>query len=204
MDAKHKYNRAVRKLRNEKQRQRNRLIRANLKRYRDEQPVIDVERQLAGKLVDTKVMETLEHKSFMPPEHLIMVDAILSMPGATIEAEYQRRINAINAMAEFCRMEEGRPTPRPTQSRRRPVPDGDDPCPPAKRQRRNCHSKYNFLCLIVSFPIYSVPSLSLDCTRLQAQQNVHIPTNKELGQTWGGRNPHKTSPHFPACCRHKV
>ncbi|EDN04835.1 conserved hypothetical protein [Histoplasma mississippiense (nom. inval.)] len=137
MDAKHKYNRAVRELRNEKQRQRNRLIRANLKRYRDEQPVIDVERQLAGKLVDTKVMETLEHKSFMPPEHLIMVDAILSMPGATVEAEYQRRINAINAMAAFCRIEEGRPTLRPTPSRRRAVPDGDDPCPPAKRQRRS-------------------------------------------------------------------
>ncbi|OJD26938.1 hypothetical protein ACJ73_01660 [Blastomyces percursus] len=135
MDAKHKYNRAVRELRNEKQRQRNRLIRANLKRYRDEQPVIDVERQLAGKLVDTKVMETLEHKSFMSPEHLIMVDAVLSMPGATIEAEYQRRINAINAMAAFCRMEEGRPTPRPTQSRHQPVPDDDDPYPPTKRQR---------------------------------------------------------------------
>ncbi|OJD27056.1 hypothetical protein ACJ73_01562 [Blastomyces percursus] len=136
MDAKHKYSRAVRELRNEKQRQRNRLVRANLKRYRDEQSVIDLEQQLAGKLVDTKVMETLEHEGFMPSEHLIMVDAILSMPGATIEAEYQRRINAINGMTAFCAVEEGQPTPRLTQSCRRPVPDGGDPCPPAKRQRR--------------------------------------------------------------------
>ncbi|KMU77075.1 hypothetical protein CISG_06113 [Coccidioides immitis RMSCC 3703] len=90
-------------------------------------------------------METLEHKSFMPPEHLIMVDAILSMPGATIEAEYQRRINAINAMAAFCRMEEGQPTLRPTPSRRRPVPDGDDPCPPAKRQRRSVENDTEIL-----------------------------------------------------------
>ena len=135
MEAKRRYNKAVRELRNEKQRQRNRRVRENLKRYRNEQPVIDLERQLAGKLVDTKVMDTLEHKSFMPPQHLMVIDATLTMPGTTFEAEYQRRINAINAMTAFCPVEEGRPTPRPIQSCRRPVPDDDEPCPPAKRQR---------------------------------------------------------------------
>ncbi|OJJ89076.1 uncharacterized protein ASPGLDRAFT_30803 [Aspergillus glaucus CBS 516.65] len=66
MEAKRKYNKAVRELCNEKQRQRNRRIRENLERYRNEQPVIDLERQLTGKLVDTKVMGALEHKGFMP------------------------------------------------------------------------------------------------------------------------------------------
>ena len=136
MEAKRRCNKAVRELRNEKQRQRNRRVRENLNRYRNEQPVIDLERQLAGKLVDTKVMDTLEHKGFMPPQHLMVIDATLTIPGATLEAEYQRRINAINAMTAFCPVEEGRPTPRPIQSRRRPVPDDDEPCPPAKRQRR--------------------------------------------------------------------
>jgi len=135
MEAKRKYNKAVCELRNEKQRQRNRRIRENLERYRNEQPVIDLECQLAGKLVDTKVMGALEHKGSMPPQHLTVIDATLSMPGATLEAEYQRRINAINAMTAFCPVEEGRPMPRSSQSRCRPVPDNDEPCPPAKRQQ---------------------------------------------------------------------
>ncbi|RAQ74355.1 hypothetical protein COH21_012683 [Aspergillus flavus] len=72
---------SVRELRNEKQRQRNQQIRENLERYKNEQPVIDLERQLAGKLVDTKVMGALERKGFMPPQQMLMIDAILSLPG---------------------------------------------------------------------------------------------------------------------------
>lgn len=134
MEAKRKYNKAVRELRNEKQRQRNRRIRENLERYRNEQPVIDLERQLSGKLVDTKVMDTLEHTGFMPPQHLMVIDAVLTIPGATLEAEYQRRINAINAMIAFCPVGEGRPISR-TQPCRRPLPDADNYCAPAKRQQ---------------------------------------------------------------------
>ncbi|KAL4899407.1 hypothetical protein BDW74DRAFT_163598 [Aspergillus multicolor] len=126
METKRRYNIAVRELRNEKQRQRNRRIRENLEHYRNEQPVIDLERQLAGKLVNTKVMDTLEHKSSMAPQHLALIDAMLTMPGTTLEVEYQRRIDAINAMTAFCPVEEGRPTPRTSQSCRRPVPDNDD------------------------------------------------------------------------------
>ncbi|EEH42581.2 uncharacterized protein PADG_07401 [Paracoccidioides brasiliensis Pb18] len=126
-EAKSVYNSAVRELRNEKQRQRNRRIRENLERYKNEQPVIDLERQLAGKLVDTKVMDTFEHEAFMPLEHLMFVDCMLTLPGASLEAEYQRRINTINAGVAFCGVEEGRPS-------RRPAVD-DDPYPPTKRQR---------------------------------------------------------------------
>ncbi|KAL4860358.1 hypothetical protein BDV12DRAFT_181711 [Aspergillus spectabilis] len=48
----------------EKQRQRNRQTRKSLEWYRNEQPVFDLERQTAGKLVNAKVMGTLEHKIF--------------------------------------------------------------------------------------------------------------------------------------------
>ena len=58
--ANQRYQRAQREFRNEWQRQRNRLVRENLERYKDEQPVIDSERQLAGKLVDEEVMGALE------------------------------------------------------------------------------------------------------------------------------------------------
>lgn len=71
--------------------------------------MIDLGRQLAGKLVDAKVMGALEWKGFMPPQQMPMIDAILSLPGTTLEAEYQRRIHAINAVAAFCGVEEGRP-----------------------------------------------------------------------------------------------
>ncbi|RJE18904.1 hypothetical protein PHISCL_08753 [Aspergillus sclerotialis] len=120
MEAKRRYNKAVRELRNKK----------------NKQPVIDLERQLVGKLVDSKVMGTLKHKGFMPSQHLIVIDATLTMPSATLEAEYQRRINAINAITAFCPVEEGRPTPRPVQSCRRPMSDDDESYPPAKRQQR--------------------------------------------------------------------
>jgi hypothetical protein len=137
IEAKRRYNKAVRELRNEKQRQRNRRIRENLERYRNEQPVIDLERQLAGKLVDTKVMGALKHKGSMSSQHLMVVDTTLTMPGATLEAEYQRRIDAINAMTAFCSVEEGRPTPRATQPRRLSASDGDKSYRPAKRPRHS-------------------------------------------------------------------
>jgi hypothetical protein len=137
IEAKRRYNKAVCELRNEKQRQRNRRIRENLERYRNEQPVIDLERQLAGKLVDTKVMGALEHKGSMSSQHLMVVDTMLTVPGATLEAEYQRRIDAINAGTAFCSVEEGRPTPRATQSRRLSASDDDESCRPAKRQRHS-------------------------------------------------------------------
>jgi hypothetical protein len=138
MEVRRRYNIAVHELRNEKQRQRNRRIRENLERYRNEQPVIDLERQLAGKLVNTKMMDTLAHKSSMAPQHLAVIDALLTMPGTTLEAECQRWIAAINALTAFCPVEEGRPTPRTNRSYRRPVPDDDDDGfgTPVKQQRQ--------------------------------------------------------------------
>ena len=141
MEAKQKYDKSVCELCNEKQQQRNQWIRENLEWYWNEQPVINLECQLAGKLVNTKVMEALEHKGFMPPQHLTVIDATLSMPGATLEAEYQCWINMINAMTAFCPVEEGRPTPWPSQSCCQPVPDNDKPCPPAKQQQHFSEDK---------------------------------------------------------------
>lgn len=47
----------------------------------------------------------------MPLQHLMVIDATLTMLGATVEAEYQCWINAINAMTVFCPVEEGQPMP---------------------------------------------------------------------------------------------
>ena len=146
LDAKRKFNKAVRELRNEKQRQRNKRIRENLQRYRDEQPVIDLERQLEGLMVDTKVMGALEHTGFVTPEFMLVIDTMLTMPGTTVEAEYKRRINAINAVTAFCNVEEGRSIPRPKKSGRRSAPD-DLPSSPAKRSRISTEDETNVILL---------------------------------------------------------
>lgn len=113
-----KYRNALRELRNEKQRQRNRRVRENLERYKNEQSVIDSERQLAGKVVDEDVIGALQRTGYMTPQHMMLIDTILTIPGTTVEAEYQRRIAAINAVVAFCDVEEGAPI-RPLQSRKR-------------------------------------------------------------------------------------
>jgi hypothetical protein len=127
--------RAQRVSRNEWQRQRNRLVRENLERYKNEQPVIDCERQLAGKFLDDEVKGALERTGYMTPQHMILLDIILSMPGATVEKEYQRRIAAINAVIAFCDVEEGSPTRRPNPTQKRPAMDSLSSAPSAKRQR---------------------------------------------------------------------
>jgi hypothetical protein len=54
-------------------------------------------------------MGALEHKSSISSQHLMGVNTILTVLGATLEAEYQRRINIINIMTVFYSMEEGQP-----------------------------------------------------------------------------------------------
>lgn len=134
VEAKRRYNRANRALRNEKQRQWNRRIRENLKRYRNEQPVIDKGCQLAGMMIDTRVMKTLENQDSMSAQHLTFLNSMMTAPGKTLEAEYQRRIKAIDAGTEYCGVEEGRPTRRPNTPRR-PAPDDEDSGSLAKRPR---------------------------------------------------------------------
>ncbi|KAJ5111736.1 hypothetical protein NUU61_001366 [Penicillium alfredii] len=126
--AERRYQRALRELRNEKGRQRNCLIRENLERYKNEQPVIDSERQLSGKIVDEEVIDALEHTGYMTPQHMMLIDTVLTMPATTVEKEYQRRIAAINAVIAFCDVEEGAPS-RPYVSRKRDATDAVDALP---------------------------------------------------------------------------
>ena len=83
--ANEKYQKTRQRLRNEKQRPRNRLIRENLERYKNEQPVIDSERQLAGKMVDGEVIGALQQTGYMTLQHLTLIDTVLTMPGNTVD-----------------------------------------------------------------------------------------------------------------------
>lgn len=94
-------------LRNEKRCQMHRLIRENLERYKNEQPVIDSERQLAGKVVDEEVIDMLQRTSYITLQYMTLIDSILTIPGTTVEKEYERRIAAINTVIAVYDTEEG-------------------------------------------------------------------------------------------------
>ncbi|OGE48455.1 hypothetical protein PENARI_c028G03021 [Penicillium arizonense] len=134
--AEEQYNLAVRDLRNEKGRQRNRLIRENLERYKNEQPVIDSERQLSGKMVDEEVKVALESTGYMTPQHMTLIDTVLTMPGTTVEKEYERRIAAINAVIAVCDAEEGAPS-RPTVTQKRSADAANMPPAASLPKRKN-------------------------------------------------------------------
>ena len=106
--SKEKYQKAHRRLRNEMQRQRRLLLVEIIDRFKKEQPVIDSERQLSGKVVDKDTRGALERSDQMTPEQLLLIDAILTLPETSPEKELQRRITAIHAVTAYCGVEEER------------------------------------------------------------------------------------------------
>jgi hypothetical protein len=107
-----KYQKAVRRLRSKKQRQR-RLLLVDLvvDRFKKEQLVINSERQLSRKVVDEDTLDTLERSDRLALEYLLLIDAILTLPETSFEYESRPRIKAINAIIAYCGVEEV-PTPR--------------------------------------------------------------------------------------------
>jgi hypothetical protein len=59
---------ALKRFRSEKQWQLDLLLRQIKERYKREQPVIDSERRLSGKVVDEEVRSALERSDYMTPE----------------------------------------------------------------------------------------------------------------------------------------
>lgn len=90
---------------------RQRLRAARLKQVRErwdrEQPVKDVELQLAGlKFSDAPGPEALPLPE-MPPPQRRLIETIMTLPGTTVEEEFCRRNAAINAVAAYCHFQEG-------------------------------------------------------------------------------------------------
>lgn len=101
------YKDAQRCLNNGKRRARGKLFRQKLDDYNKKQPVIDSERQLAGQMVNEEVRSVLERTEYMTPEMMAVIDALLTLPGDSWDAEQQRRIKAINAVISCCGVQEG-------------------------------------------------------------------------------------------------
>jgi hypothetical protein len=79
--------RAVRRLTNEIQRQKRLLLVEIRDRYKKEQPVIDSERQLSGKVVDEEVRSVLEWSENMTIEHLLLIEVVMTLPKTIPEKE---------------------------------------------------------------------------------------------------------------------
>ncbi len=69
--------------------------------------MIDSEWQLSGKVVDEDMRDALERSDQVMPEHLLLIDAILTLPETSLENENRQRITAVNAITAYCGVEEG-------------------------------------------------------------------------------------------------
>lgn len=99
-----KYKALTSKINQERQRQRHALLQNIKERWEYEQPVRDVEQQLAG--VGIKHSPEVVHDP-PPPAQGELVNSVLSKPGTTIEEEMSRRNRAIRAVTLYCGVEEG-------------------------------------------------------------------------------------------------
>jgi hypothetical protein len=113
------------KISQERQRQRHALLKDIKDRWEFEQPVRDVEQQLAG--LETKDDLELVHDVMLPAQGEL-ADSVLSRPGTTIEEEMERRNRAIRAVTLYCGVEEGGMNPIQRGRRSR------NSAPPVKNQ----------------------------------------------------------------------
>ena len=91
----------------ERQRQRHALLKDVKETWEQEQPVRDVELQLAGVQVKAEARVTTDPYEGMLLEQKELVDAVVSLPGTTFEEEIRRRDRAIRAVMQYCKVEEG-------------------------------------------------------------------------------------------------
>ncbi|KAJ9656079.1 hypothetical protein H2201_008651 [Coniosporium apollinis] len=101
------YKELGREITNERQRQRHALLKDVQERWENEQPVRDIERQLSGLKFTEDVRTTLESSTDKTPEQKRLIEAVMTLPGTSLEDEVRRRNAAIDAVTDYCKVEEG-------------------------------------------------------------------------------------------------
>jgi hypothetical protein len=76
-------------------------------KWDEEHPVQEIELQLSGLKFTEDVKTTLDLSDEMPPAQRRLVETVITLPGTTLEEEFRRRNAAIDAVAAYCRFEEG-------------------------------------------------------------------------------------------------
>jgi len=116
-----RYKELNRKINQERQRQRHALLQDVKKRWEYEQPVRDVEQQLAG--IEIKDDPMVVHDTMLPAQKEL-AESVLSQPGTTLEEEMRRRNRAIRAIVLYCGIEEGGMHSGPKRLSSRVAPPG--------------------------------------------------------------------------------
>jgi len=101
------YQRAYRAHRNQKRRLEESLLKEVKARYKREQPVIDIQRQLKGLPVVDE--ETIETAAYVFVERVNVIDTLLAFVTPSLEEECKRRVEAINALTALWQLA-GRPS----------------------------------------------------------------------------------------------
>ncbi|KAJ4999564.1 hypothetical protein K4K48_003964 [Colletotrichum sp. SAR 10_66] len=97
---------AQRQMRNEKQRLKREMLQETRETWTDEQAVADIESQLQGKGF---VKSVAVHRPCPPqrPAQKRLLKALTAPLVMTLEAQYRRRDNAIDAIVAYCTVQEG-------------------------------------------------------------------------------------------------
>ena len=109
---------------NTRQRLRAALLKHVQERWDLEHLVDEIERQLSGLKLSQDVKTTLDQNDEMPPLQKRLAEAVMTLPGTTIEEEFRRRNGGIDAVAAYCHFQEGGAAalPRKRSSTRRASP----------------------------------------------------------------------------------
>ncbi|KAH8586142.1 hypothetical protein B0O99DRAFT_665868 [Bisporella sp. PMI_857] len=90
-------------------RQRSALLKQIQSKWDLEHPVKEIELQLSGFKLTENVKATLDLSDEMPLIQRRLVETVMTLPGTTLEKEFRRRDAAIDAVAAYCKYEEGGP-----------------------------------------------------------------------------------------------
>lgn len=110
----HEYQKAYLAHRNIKRRQEKALLQEVKARYKKEQPVIDIQRQLKGLLSAAPETATVEDYVFV--ERVRVINTLFTFATSSPEEECKRRVEAIDALTALCGLQEGRRPCRPKAS----------------------------------------------------------------------------------------
>ncbi|EDN08224.1 predicted protein [Histoplasma mississippiense (nom. inval.)] len=101
------YTRVGRELAGARQRARDKLLLEKQEKFDFEEPLREIKRQLSGIKISRKVEKSLDANTAVPPVHRRLISALLSLPRETLQDEMLRRTEAIDAVVDYCRFEEG-------------------------------------------------------------------------------------------------
>lgn len=91
---------------NIKQRHKKTLLKEVIARYKKEQSVLDIQRQLKGlPVVEEKIIQA---KEYVFIKHLQVIQTLFTFATPYLEKECKRRMEAINALTAFCCLQKAR------------------------------------------------------------------------------------------------